>query len=408
MTVNVTDANDAPDIMGSVPNADFVLGQPVPAPFQLRVYEGDDDDADNDGAPDYDGTPDMTVRSSLGDKNVFTASDEDARGQIFWDLKGDDADDFVVSSTGIVLTGYVGPDEPIAVRFKDTPDYENPTDANEDSVYEVTLVARDSQGDEDEHDMTVFVDNVPEAGEATLSTEQPLIGQAITASVSDPDNGVTIVTWQWERATTTADAMAWKPIPGATTDTYVPWKRDEDDDEDIVDDDSMFLRATATYIDVTSQADDMSATGKVDERVQMGNDTMPVAKMASTTDTGIANVGGVDSRLYRVRVTSKNAVRVSDDTPDDVPVFGEAPYERSVAENAETGSIVGIPVTASYDDELEYFIRNADANDNVHFDIDLMSGQIRVDSRGVPSPTPRDQYGIPNDAVGLLEGEDGN
>ena len=89
-------------------------------------------------------------------------------------------------------------------------------------------------------------------------------------------------------------------------------------------------------------------------------------------------------------------------------MFGEAPYERSVAENAETGSIVGIPVTASYDDELEYFIRNADANDNVHFDIDLMSGQIRVASRGVPSPTPRDQYSIPNDAVGLLEGEDGS
>ena len=68
-----------------------------------------------------------------------------------------------------------------------------------------------------------------------------------------------------------------------------------------------------------------------------------------------------------------------------------------------TGSIVGIPITASYDDELEYFIRNADANDNVHFDIDLMSGQIRVDSRSVPSPTPRDQYGIPDEAVGLLE-----
>ena len=404
VTVSVTDANDAPDIMGSV--SEFVLGQRVAAPFQLRVYEGDDDDANNDGAPDYDGTPDMTVRSLLGHKNVFTASDEDARGQIFWDLRGEDADDFVVSSTGIVLTGYVGPDEPIAVRFKDTPDYENPTDDNADSVYKVTLVARDSQGDEDEHDLTVFVDNVPEAGEATLSTEQPLIGQAVTASVSDPDNGVTIVTWQWERATTTVGNM-WKPIPGATTDSYVPWKKGEDDDEDIVDDDSMFLRATATYIDVTSQADDTSATGKVDERVQMGDDDiLPVAKMASTTDTGIATVGGVDSRLYRVRVTSKNAVRVSSDTPDDVPVFGESSYERSVAENAGTDSIVGTPVTASYDGELEYFIRNPDANDNVHFDIDLMSGQIRVDSRGVPSPTPRDQYGIPGDAVGLITGSE--
>ena len=413
VTINVTDANDAPDIMGSVRVSEFVLGQTVAAPFQLRVYEKDDDDENNDGSPDYDGTPDMTVRSLLGDKNVFTASDEDARGQIFWDLKGEDADDFVVSSTGIQLTGYVGPDEPIAVRFKDAPDYEVPTDDNADSVYKVTLVARDSAGAEDEHDITVFVDNVNEAGEATLSTDQPLVGQAVTASVSDPDNGVTIVTWQWERATSTSGV--WKPIPGATTDTYVPWKKDEDDDEDIVDDDSMFLRATATYIDVTSQIDDTSETGKVDERVQMGVDDLPVAKMASTTKTGIATVTTTedgnpvenDTRLYRVRVTSKNAVRVSDETPDNVPVFRESGYDRAVVENAETGSIVGVPVEASYVGDLEYYIYNADANDNSHFEIDIDSGQIRVGSRRVPSPTPRDQYGVPDDAVGLLEDVDG-
>ena len=85
----------------------------------------------------------------LGASNVFTASDEDARGQIFWTLRGDDADDFVISSTGIVLTGFRGPDEPTALRFASAPDYENPTDANMDSVYKVTIVATDSSGAED-------------------------------------------------------------------------------------------------------------------------------------------------------------------------------------------------------------------------------------------------------------------
>ena len=78
-------------------------------------------------------TPDHEANSGndtpgLGASNVFTASDEDARGQIFWSVRGEDADDFVLSSTGIVLTGYTGPDEPTALRFVTAPDYENPTD----------------------------------------------------------------------------------------------------------------------------------------------------------------------------------------------------------------------------------------------------------------------------------------
>ena len=100
------------------------------------------------------------------------------------------------------LTGLKGPDEPIAIRFKDAPDYENPTDTNRDGYYKVTVVATDSAGAEDTRDLTVWVYNVEEAGEATLSTPQPLIGQPITADVSDPDNHVTVVTWQWSRSDT--------------------------------------------------------------------------------------------------------------------------------------------------------------------------------------------------------------
>ena len=77
----------------------------------------------------------------LGASNVFTAGDQDARGQIFWTLRGEDHDDFVLSQTGLVLTGYTGPDEPTALRFVNAPDYENPTDENMDSVYKVTMVA---------------------------------------------------------------------------------------------------------------------------------------------------------------------------------------------------------------------------------------------------------------------------
>ena len=56
--------------------------------------------------------------------------------------------------------------------------------------------------------MTVFVDNVNEAGEATLSTDQPLIGQAITASVSDPGQRRHYCHLAVGEGKTTADAMA--------------------------------------------------------------------------------------------------------------------------------------------------------------------------------------------------------
>ena len=51
-----------------------------------------------------------------------------------------------------------------------------------------------------------------------------------------------------------------------------------------------------------------------------------------------------------------------------------------VNENAETGSIVGVPVTADYNQELTYSIQQGlDANDNRYFTIDD-NGQIRVGS----------------------------
>ena len=121
--------------------------------------------------------PNMAVPGVLGKMNVFTATDDDERGQITWTLRGDDSDDFELSSAGLE-----GPDEPIALRFKNAPDYEMPTDANGDSVYKVTLVASDgSMGGEDTRPLTIFVENVHEQGMARLTAEgndpdQPLIG----------------------------------------------------------------------------------------------------------------------------------------------------------------------------------------------------------------------------------------
>ena len=120
--------------------------------------------------------------------------------------------------------------------------------------------------------------------------------------VSDPDNSLTAVTWQWARSSTSTGPFT-AVIPGATTDTYVPWKRGDDDDKDIPDDNGMFLRAYATYIDTTSLMDDDPMTGSGRRARPDGMlVTTPVAqtaKMATTTKSGDG-----DSQLYRVMVTS--------------------------------------------------------------------------------------------------------
>ena len=107
--------------------------------------------------------------------------------------------------------------------FDESPDYENPTDDNEDSVYKVTVVATDSAGAEDARDVIVFVDNVNEAGEVTLSATQPLVGEVLTAKVVDPDNSVAVVTWQWSSASTSTGPFT--PIDGATMGSYEPCGR---------------------------------------------------------------------------------------------------------------------------------------------------------------------------------------
>ena len=382
VTVTATDANDAPVIMGSSATS----GDSPPAASELRVNEKDDDK----GAAPYDGKPDMLLLEEgggRGNPNVFTADDQDARGQIFWELEGEDADDFELSSSSDdPTTGLTGPDEPIALRFKNPPDYENPTDANMDSVYKVTLVAKDSPGATDTRPLTIFVDNVPEKGKVTLDKEQPLIGEPVTAVVEDPDNGVAIVTWHWQRATSTADNAVWKVIPGATTATYTPHGVDDDKTDRNENDDGYYLRVTATYTDILSESDNLETTD-TDERTQTASN---MAKTPVTDDSPDA--------VYRVTATSKNAVRVGPTDPetDGPPQFAMANYDRMVVENAEVGTIVGDPVQAvpELDDkgkvktDFKYDIDATVTGDDSYFTIDTDSGQIRVGEVDFPDPVP--------------------
>ena len=406
ITVTADDVNDAPTIMGSLDEADIALNNndidtdnvDVPAaPSELVVNEQDSDDEDDDGKPDYTGMPDMPLPgqtgAGLGANNVFTADDKDARGQIFWTLEGEDADDFVLTSTGLRLpTGLGGPDEPIAIRFASAPDYENPTDSNLDSVYKVTLVATDSPGARSARPLTIFVVNQYEQGKVVLDEDQPLIGQPISASVDDPDNNVAVVTWKWERATSTAPDATWTVIKGATASTYVPRQDDKSTTVKEQDDNGYYLRVTATYTDVTSDLD-MMGPGSVyrDERTMKGTEEAPLAKESATSTDGM-----VTDKLYRVMAVSANAVRIAPTDPSgvDAPEFASDSFDRTVAENAEVRTIVGAPVQVvpELDDKgkpkttFSYDIGASITGHEEYFTIDADSGQIRVGEVDFPNP----------------------
>ena len=62
------------------------------------------------------------------------------------------------------------------------PDYEMPGDANSDNVYEIMVVSTDNEGETGMMSVTVKVTNINEDGNVALSSVQPRVGVALTAT----------------------------------------------------------------------------------------------------------------------------------------------------------------------------------------------------------------------------------
>ena len=214
-------------------------------------------------AEDVNEAPTVTGRSVLEideDSKFDTTADSQSKYDIRledvvdsvagWRLEGDDAAAFTFT------TG-----EPIYLNFIDAPDYENPTDANRDNVYEVTIVATDDDpldtgAEEGSKDVWVVVNNVDEDGEVVfVEGDSAFLDQELVAEVHDPDDhggdlgepyqGVHVVSWEWSRSDT--EDGTFTAIPGETTNRYTPTVTEGDDGK--------FLRVTATYTDPFSVAD---------------------------------------------------------------------------------------------------------------------------------------------------------
>ena len=179
-----------------------------------------------------------------------------------------------------------------ALTFKVKPDYEMPTDANTDNVYEVTVRAADADGNIGTMAVKVTVINEDEEGTVTLSKTQPRVGIAVTASLTDPDGSISGLTWQWYDGADDDDA-----IDGANSDTYTP----------VADDVGMTLMARASYTD--GEGDDKFASGASTNVVAA--DTRNKAPVFADQDT---ETDGVQNTETTRKVEENTKADAADDT----------------------------------------------------------------------------------------------
>ena len=310
-----------------------------------------DDDTDPDVTDDIAA---LTVTTGGADGGLFSLTDTDD----FGGQAGDNEYDLV---------------------FKESPNYESPADADGNNMYHVTIVTTDNEDASHSLPLVVTVNNVDEDGSVSFSTTQPAVGEAITATLTDPDMKVNAVEWQWGRSDTTDSFIA---IQGATSDTYTPVKSVPDnpvtsENEAVDGDEGMYLEVTVKYLDNAS-VDDPDTTTVDESKVK--------TEIEEHTD---------------------NAVREEPEV-NQAPVF-DSGITREVPETAGAGDNVGAPVKATdpdAGDDLSYTITGG--ADMGSFEItaaNRSSGQITVkkgtelDYEGtqttyVVEVTARDPFGL--------------
>ena len=151
----------------------------------------------------------------------LTATESEG-GQLSYSLGGEDAALFSIDpGTGqITLGGGV------------VLDYESGK-----RTYTVDVLVSTSMGDISKTSVTVAVTNVDEPGTIIVSPDTGLMaGATLTASLTDPDGGVTGEAWRWQRST---EGTTWTDIGGAASASYSLTTADA----------GMLLRAAVSYTD---------------------------------------------------------------------------------------------------------------------------------------------------------------
>ena len=154
------------------------------------------------------------------------------------------------------------------------------------NVYHLTISVADGINGNGEADgsvdssilVTVLVTDLEEEGTITLSAATPRIDTPLTASLTDPDEGITSIQWTWQRS---QNQTEWTTIEDATGRAYTPTTGDE----------GHYLRISATYTDrrgpnkVATAQPDKPVTAGYDQDFTDVDDTNPHAEAIRTLAT---------------------------------------------------------------------------------------------------------------------------
>ena len=265
----------------------------------------------------------LTLTTALA---TYTATEPEG-GTMSWSLSGADAGKFDIGNQ----TGGT----PGELTFKAQPDFEARADANRDNVYEVTVVVADPDRNSDQLDVRVTVTNVAETGTITFSSLRPKVGVALTATLDDPDGGVTDLAWQWNDGTT--------DIEDATSATYTP----------VADNVGDTLSVTATYKDAESGTTDRSVTQAHSATVVADTDNK--APVFPDQDTAMEG-----PQTDQERTVAENTASDTPIQPGDLTSF--TPTDNTLASDGTATA-----------DTLTYTLGGTDA---ASFSIDQGTGQI--------------------------------
>ncbi len=232
-------------------------------------------------------------------------------------------------------------------------------DYEEQSSYSLTVVASSGEGPRrltTTLDVTLEVVDEEDPGEVSLSQREPQIGREVYATVTDPDGGVRVSRWAWERSaevdldgdgnplqecrddTTTPDVGGWVPIEEATSSAYTPTPADV----------GRCLRATATY------TDGIEGHGPAEHDQDANEDGLQVS-LASEKPVQLDNPAN----------TAPHFVVESDRT------------SRRVDENTEAGEDIGSPVSA-HDEDGDLLVYTLGGADAASFGIARNNGQLKA------------------------------
>ena len=215
---------------------------------------------------------------------------------------------------------------------------EHKIDYEKQASYSITVVARSGEGLRRLSatlDVTIEVLDREDPGEAVLSQREPQMGRVVHAWVSDPDGGVRIKRWVWEKSDETPSGGCidypggWTPIGGVSTG-YTPE----------ADDVGRCLRATVTYAD------------NVENPAGVGDE-----QLTAVTEVPVQARSPVNAAPHFLDGTDRTS--------------------RRVAENTEAGNDIGTPVSA-HDEDGDLLIYTLGGPNASSFDISRNSGQLKT------------------------------